>query len=168
MQRKGLTFIGMPGSGKSTVAKLLAHKMNCPFIDTDTIIESNQGMSLQDIVTSEGMNKLQELEEAALLLLTPELQIISTGGSVIYTEKGMKHLQQISHLVYLKTELKELEARIDNFDSRGMAIRPDQTFKDLYQEREPLYLKYADSTIETTNKTPTVVMEETFDLFHRK
>ena len=74
--------------------------------------------------------------------------MIATGGSVIYADLALAYLQSNSHLVYLRATIETLQARIDNWSSRGIATAPGQSFTALYNEREPLYRHYADSTID--------------------
>ncbi|APG28115.1 shikimate kinase [Syntrophotalea acetylenivorans] len=147
-KRSNIALVGMPGSGKSTVGLILAEELSRDFVDTDSLIESSQGRKLQHIVDMDGYAELRRIEENILLDLHVQNHIIATGGSVVYSQRGMTHLQSISIIVFLNVELSDLRSRIHNYDSRGIAKRPEQSFEDLFRERFELYTRYADITID--------------------
>jgi shikimate kinase len=91
---------------------------------------------------------LRKVEEEEILKIHPEKHVIATGGSAVYSEKAMGHLCAISTIVFLKADLEIIEKRIGNFNSRGIAKAKNQTFKDLFFERQPLYEKYAQTVID--------------------
>ncbi len=142
-----ITLIGMPGAGKSTVGVILAKMISYEFIDTDILIQIEQGVSLQDIVNVMGYLELRRIEEQVVCSLNTKNSVIATGGSVVYSKKAMGHLKNISRIVFLKTRYDTLLNRVDNFESRGLAKADNQTFSDLYNERMPLYEQYADFTV---------------------
>jgi len=143
-----LVLIGMPGTGKSTVGVLLA-KLTCrSFVDTDVLIQLSQGRPLQDIVDREGHLVLRAIEEQVILQFDCSNCVIATGGSAVYSPAAMAHLKRHGILVFLHTDLSVLEARVQDLGTRGLAKRPDQSFRDLFEERVPLYAKYADVTIQ--------------------
>jgi len=148
-----IILIGMPGSGKSTVGVILAKVMSRTFIDTDLIIQTSQNRSLQDIVDKEGHMALRKIEEEILLGLNCSNSIIATGGSAVYSHAAISHLKSNGIAVFLDVSIQMLEKRIYNFDTRGLAKRPDQTFDDLFRERLSLYQKYADITIDCEGLT---------------
>lgn len=142
-----IVLIGMPGAGKSTVGVMLA-KLTCrSFVDTDVLIQSSQGRPLQDIVDREGHLALRAVEEQVILKIDCSNCVIATGGSAVYSPAAMAHLKQHGILVFLHADLPVLEARVRDLDTRGLAKRPDQSFRQLFEERAPLYAKYADVTI---------------------
>jgi shikimate kinase len=152
--RSNIVLIGMPGSGKSTVGVILAKLMSLNFVDTDVFIQVSQGQSLQDIVDTAGHMALREVEEKELLTLNVNNHVIATGGSAVYSYSAMKHLKSDGIAVFLNVDLPTLELRIVDFDTRGLAKRPDQSVADLFDERFSLYTKYADVTINCLNATP--------------
>lgn len=148
-----IVLIGMPGSGKSTVGIILAKLTAKSFIDTDVLIQISQNRSLQNIVDNDGHMVLRKIEENVLLNLVCQNHVISTGGSAAYSEPAMQHLKLNGIFVFLHADLDTLRSRIKNFDTRGLAKKPDQSFEDLFQERHYLYTKYADITIESGGNT---------------
>lgn len=146
--KSNIVLIGMPGSGKSTVGVILAKMTSRDFVDTDVIIQTSQHRSLQDIVDLEGHMAFRQIEEDIILNLNCLNHVIATGGSAVYSPPAMKHLKSCGVIVFLDVGLPVLEARISNFDKRGLARRQDQSLGDLFRERLNLYRKYADITIE--------------------
>jgi shikimate kinase len=144
-------LIGMPGSGKSTVGVVLAKQTARGFIDTDVIIQTSQGRSLQDIVDRDGYMVLRRLEEETLLRISFRNHVIATGGSAVYSEAAMVHLKSDGFIVFLDTDLRTLKTRIHDFGTRGLAKSPGQSLDDLYRERLPLYRKYADLVVGCSN-----------------
>jgi shikimate kinase len=142
------TLIGMPGAGKSTIGIILAKNLSCGFIDTDILIQINRGKSLQEIINDSDFLNLRYVEEHEILKLNVKNHVIATGGSAVYSEKAMSHLKSISKIIFLDVEFEIIRERIRNFETRGIAKADSQTFKDLFDERQILYKKYADLTIE--------------------
>ncbi len=150
----------MPGSGKSTVGIILAKRVSRDFVDSDILIQVSQRRPLQDIVDSEGHMALREIEETVLLSLNCRNHVIATGGSAAYSDPAMKHLRSDGIIVFLNVDLPTLESRVNDFGTRGLAKRPDQSFSDLFAERLPLYTKHADITADNTNLSQEAVCEE--------
>jgi len=148
-----IVLIGMPGSGKSTVGVILAKLTSRDFVDGDVLIQISQGRSLQDIVDTEGHMALRRIEEEVLLALHCLNHVIAPGGSAAYSHAAMTHLKSNGVVIFLDVDLPTLESRIHDFDTRGLAKRPDQTFADLFEERFALYTKYADITIQCADLT---------------
>lgn len=142
-----IILVGMPGSGKSTLGRLLANRTQLPFADTDQYIEGKAGCSLQHYLDQHGYLQLRDLEERVILEHSFPDTVVSTGGSVVYSDKAMTHLKRFGRVLYLAVSEAELMARIHNFDSRGIACRPGQSFASLFAERSRLYQQYADITL---------------------
>lgn len=158
-QKNSVILVGMPGAGKSTLGVLLAKELNLDFLDTDVSIQVHEGRSLQDIMDSEGYMKLREIEEQVLLSIDASGKVISTGGSAVYSDAGMMHLKAQGTVVFLDVTLDELRRRIHNFDTRGIARRPDQSFEELFAERCALYNKYADIHYDCNGQSPAELLE---------
>ncbi len=146
-------LIGMPGAGKSTVGVQLAKVLGLGFVDTDLLIQSQQNRQLQDILDNDGYLALRQIEEAILLKTDVENTVISTGGSAIYSDSAMQHLRSLGVIVFLEVSLKELQQRVNDESSRGIARPAQQSFEDVYHERLPLYRQYADITYNNENAT---------------
>lgn len=145
--KTNLTLIGMPGAGKSTIGIILAKNLSLGFIDTDVLIQINRQKSLQQILDESGHLGLRAVEEEEILKLNVSRHVIATGGSAAYSDKAMTHLKAMSMIVFLEVSFHEIERRIRNFNSRGIAKAEHQTFRELYDERQVLYRKYAELTV---------------------
>jgi len=148
-----IVLIGMPGSGKSTVGVILAKRLSRGFVDTDLLIQTAQGRSLQTIVDSDGYLVLRSIEEQILLELDCSNQVIATGGSAAYSQPAMTHLKRGGILVFLHADLETLHQRVQDFSARGLAKAPEQSLDDLFRERISLYSTYADITIDSCHLT---------------
>ena len=148
MSSGNIVLIGMPGSGKSTIGVLLAKRTAHDFVDTDLLIQSAEQRSLQDILDSEGYLRLREIEARVLQDLEVQNHVISTGGSAVYSDEAMQHLKSGGICVYLEVSPDTLRRRITDYETRGIAKRPDQSFEDLFAERTGLYRRYADLTVQ--------------------
>ncbi|MBQ2952294.1 MAG: shikimate kinase [Clostridia bacterium] len=143
-----LILIGMPGCGKSTVGVVLAKALGMDFIDSDLVIQKAEGMRLSQIIEERGDEGFREVENRVNAHLTAENSIIATGGSVVYGEEAMRHLKQLGTVIYLQLSCEAIQERLGDLHARGVSIRPGWTLRDLYNERVPLYEKWADITID--------------------
>ncbi len=142
-----IILIGMPGCGKSTVGVLLAKTILCDFIDTDLLIQNQCKKSLCEIIENEGLESFKQIENDIIAALKTDNCVIATGGSTVYGEMAMKNLKSCGKIIYLKLSPKVIKKRIKNIKTRGIAMKKGCTIEDLYNERSPLYEKYADITI---------------------
>ena len=144
-----LVLIGMPSSGKSTAGVLLAKKIGYGFIDSDLIIQGEQGALLSEIIEREGAEGFLAIEERVNAGLMAMRCVIATGGSVCYSERAMRHLKS-----FLQLSEDEVERRIPNLVKRGVVMRGKvRTLGELYRERIPLYERYADVTVHCDGQT---------------
>ncbi len=148
-----IVLIGMPGSGKSTVGVILARLTGRDFVDTDVLIQTAHRRSLQDIVDRDGYMALRKIEEDILLKLDYRDHVIATGGSAAYSHTAMMHLKSQGIIVFLNVDLPTLRSRVKDYDTRGLAKRPDQSLDDLFAERFALYRKYAGITTDCIGLT---------------
>lgn len=145
--KSNIVLIGMPGSGKSTVGVLLAKHLAMEFVDTDILIQTKENRDLQSIMDSEGYMALRQIEEEVLMEFDRTHHVVSTGGSAPYSHKGMENLSKQGMIVFLNVSIPVLKSRITNYETRGIAKPDHQSFEDLFEERQILYRKYADITI---------------------
>lgn len=138
-----IILIGMPGCGKSTIGVLLAKEAGYAFVDTDILIQEREQCLLQEIVDQRGHLELRRIESEVCRSLDLHHHVIATGGSVVYCPLAMAHLRSIGTTVWLQLPFPEIARRIDNFTSRGLAKADGQSLEDLFNERQPLYERYA-------------------------
>lgn len=143
-----VVLIGMPGCGKSTVGVLLAKVLQFGFTDCDLLIQKRCSMSLQNIIDTCGLDRFLKEEEDTIVSFNDDNCIVATGGSAVYSQKAMEHLKKNGIVVYLSLPLEDIEGRLTNIKTRGVAMQKGTTVAELYKERSPLYEKYADITVE--------------------
>ena len=158
--RKNIVLIGMPGAGKSTVGVVLAKVVGHKFVDSDLVIQETYGKLLHELITEHGLNGFLEIENQVNAGLDMTKSIIATGGSVIYGKEAMEHLKEIGLVVYLKLSLESIADRLGDLQQRGVALKEGWGLKELYEERVPLYEKYADLTIDCEEKSIRQITEE--------
>ncbi|EED32270.1 shikimate kinase [gamma proteobacterium NOR5-3] len=147
-QFQTISLIGMPGVGKSTVGVILAKLIGLEFTDTDLSIQARESRTLQDIVDNDGYLHLRSIEEAVLLSEPINGRVLATGGSVIYSEAIMQRLRAAGPVVYLRADVATLLRRVAANPERGIASGADQSFEDIYNERTPLYERFASHTVD--------------------
>lgn len=157
---KNIVLIGMPGAGKSTIGVLLAKSMLLDFTDTDLLIQKKHSSALCDIIAECGIEEFLNIENDAICNCDFYNCVVATGGSAVYGEVAMKKLKENGKIVYLKVAPEELEKRINNIHTRGIAMKDGTTIAELYSERAPLYEKYADITVDCTNLMPEQCVDE--------
>ena len=160
MNKKNIVLIGMPGAGKSTVGVVLAKVVGHKFVDSDLVIQETYGKLLHELITEHGLNGFLEIENQVNAGLDMTKSIIATGGSVIYGKEAMEHLKEIGLVVYLKLSLESIADRLGDLQQRGVALKEGWGLKELYEERVPLYEKYADLTIDCEEKSIRQITEE--------
>ncbi|MBQ8554692.1 MAG: shikimate kinase [Clostridia bacterium] len=143
-----LILIGMPGCGKSTVGVVLAKALGMDFIDSDLVIQRKMNARLSAIIDQYGDDGFREIENHINAELEAENSIIATGGSVVYGEDAMRRMKELGTVIYLKLSYESVEDRLGDLHARGVTIKPGWTLRDLYNERCPLYEKWADLVVE--------------------
>lgn len=146
-----IILIGMPSCGKSTLGVLLAKRLGYRFIDSDLLIQETEGRLLHEIISESGNEGFLDVEERVNASIADKKAVIATGGSVIYGESAMKNLKSLGRVVYLKVPYDEMCRRLGDYSHRGVVIKKGSTLADMYAEREPLYEKYADLTVDVCN-----------------
>lgn len=142
-----VTLIGMPGSGKSCMGRTLSSKLHMKMIDGDKLIENIYKKRLHEIIAEHGLDGFKEIERNTLMSIDEDNVIISPGGSAVYYDEFMKKCKSRGVVVYLYCSPETILSRIGDFSKRGIVLKDGYTIHDLYEERAPLFEKYADITI---------------------
>lgn len=154
----------MPSAGKSTVGVIVAKNRGMSFIDTDVLLQTQQGRLLQDILNEDGIKVFLRIEESTILKMKCKNTVIATGGSAIYSEKAMTHLKQDGIVIYLHIGMETVNKRLNNIKTRGVVLSPEQTLDEVYNQRKPLYEKYADFSIDCSEYS----IDTTIDAIHQR
>ncbi len=152
MKKNNIILIGMPGAGKSTLGVLLARAMNYRFLDTDLLIQEQEGRLLCEIIAQEGLERFLEIEGDVNAGICVERTVIAPGGSAIYSEKAMRHFAEIGTIVYLHVPVTELSKRLGDLKRRGVVLKEGQSLETLYEERRVYYERYAQVTVDVTKE----------------
>ena len=150
---KNIVLIGMPGAGKSTIGVVLAKILGYQFIDSDLLIQRQEGKVLHELIEEHGIEGFLSIEEQVNRDIHVTHSVIATGGSVVYREPAMESLGKEGVIVYLQLSYENIKARVGDLDKRGVVIHNGCTLLDLYKERCPLYEKYADVTVNVDSMT---------------
>ncbi len=157
---KNIIFIGMPGVGKSTIGVVLAKHLGMSFMDSDLVIQEREGCKLHDLIEAYGTEGFLEIEDRVNASLNPTNTIIATGGSAVYCKNAMEHFRETGVVCYLKLSYEGICDRLGDLGQRGVVLKEGQTLLELYNERVPLYEKYAHVTIECENKNIREIVHE--------
>lgn len=169
---KNIILTGMPGCGKSTVGVVLAKAMGYSFIDSDLLIQESEKRLLSEIIEQDGLNKFNKIENKVNASINTDKTVIATGGSVVYGKEAMEHFKEIGVVVYIRLPYEEIEKRLGDLTKRGVSIKEGQTLLELYNERVPLYEKYADVIVEekgmTIPQTAIFIKDKCNEIFENK
>lgn len=146
---QNIILIGMPGCGKSTVGVVLAKILGYNFIDSDLLIQNREGRLLRNIIEEKGREGFHKIEEEINSSINVSNTVIATGGSVIYGRKAMEHFKTEGKIIYLKLTSETITERLGDITDRGISKKDGQTIAELYNERTPIYEKYADIVLNT-------------------
>jgi shikimate kinase len=145
-------LVGLPGSGKSTVGRQLARRLQLPFYDSDHVIEERLGCPIRVAFERDGEPAFRDLEEAVLDELTQiPRAVISTGGGAVIRPATRQHLRERGQVVYLNSTPDEIFRRLRHDVNRPLlqVADPLSRLRDLYAQRDPLYRETAHFVIET-------------------
>jgi len=155
-----IILIGMPGSGKSSVGVVLAKALGYGFLDADLLIQAREGQLLQDILNGRGVEAFLDVEGDVISSIDCRRTVIAPGGSCVCRANAMEHLRELGTVVYLELSYPEVEGRIHNMATRGIALRSGETLKDVYDYRTPLYEKYAHLKVQADGQSLAGTVEE--------
>ena len=147
-------FIGMMGSGKTTLAKKLSELMKKSYVDIDDLIELKENMSISEIFSKYGEDYFRKIENITLRSIGNS-EIIACGGGIIINKNNRKFLNENGFTIYLKTSLPILAKRLNGLNERPLIKNKDlqKTLSEIYHERKRLYEDAADLIIETDGKS---------------
>ena len=154
-----ISLIGMAGCGKSTVGSAISEKFNLSYIETDHLIEKKFLMTLEDIKKRFGYKFVRSSEEEVILSINSSTQIISTGGSAVYSSLSMKHLKSFSKIIYIDTPLATIVERIDIGQERGLAVPDGLSISDIYSERKPLYEEFSEHIVDGSKSVDGIIAD---------
>ncbi len=149
--KNSITLIGMAGAGKTTIGKILSSRFSYQFIDSDKIIENLYG-NTQGIIDAQGKEKFKHIEEEVLLSIKFNNTLLSTGGSAVFSSTAMQYLKESSEIIYLDVQFEIISDRIGDFSNRGFIKNSNQSYKEAYDQRVPLYRKYANHIVENNKE----------------
>lgn len=164
-EKENIVLIGMPGAGKSTLGIVLAKIVNYDFVDADLVIQNQCDKTLQKLIDACGPEGFIQVENQILRDMEASRSVIATGGSAVYSDEAMKHLSEIGHVVYLKISYDELRNRLHDLQERGVVLKGGigMSLHELYDERRPLYEKYAEITVDVNDLTITAAARKVAD-----
>lgn len=142
-----VSLIGMPGAGKSTVGVLLAKRLGYGFLDTDLLLQRQEGALLQTVLDRLGAERFLDTEAEVIAALDCRNTVIAPGGSAVLRELGAKRLKELGPVIFLDLPCGVVARRLGNLATRGVTLAPGQTLQELYDYRRPFYQKYADFTV---------------------
>lgn len=159
-KKNNIILIGMPGSGKSTVGVVLAKKLGWRFIDCDLVIQEKCRKLLHQLIEEKGEAGFVMLENEINASIVTDGAVIATGGSAVYGAEAMAHFRKMGKIVYLELAFEELKERLGDLHERGVVLKEGTSLRELYEERTPLYERYADIVVTCTGRGIRDVMEE--------
>ena len=160
MKSESMVLIGMAGVGKSTIGALLSEALGFDFIDLDDYILEKEGRTVQEIIDDEGEEALLQLEKRRMHEIDLTRKVVAPGGSIIYHSDLMEYLRQYSTLIYLEDSFENIEEKITNVSARGIVGLRNKSLRQIYDERRPLYAKYADITLSCQGKSEDQIVSE--------
>lgn len=156
-----IVLIGMPGAGKTTIGRKLSKALGRPVLDADDKVVEQTGRTIKDLF-QEGEDVFRQAEtEAVKTLAALDGIIISCGGGVVKRPENIGYLQQNGKIFFLNRDLAAIAGSVDKV-TRPLLNSAEDRLTQLYKERLPLYLKYADYTIpvdEDFDKTTEYIIE---------
>ena len=170
MEEKNIIFVGLMGSGKTTIGKQVSKSLDMEFFDTDHAVEVKTGVNIATIFELEGEEGFRLREHNLLVdLIDNQKKVIATGGGIVLKGENRKLLRQLGTVVYLRSNIKDLILRLKNDKTRPLIqnVNLDEKFNELYKERDPLYIEVADYIINTKNKKVSDIKNEILELLKK-
>ncbi|NCC23584.1 MAG: shikimate kinase [Deltaproteobacteria bacterium] len=163
-----LILVGMAGAGKTTIGRAVARALAWAHVDTDHIMEAWWGQDLESLRQRLGLEDFLRAEEQTILYLNIQRAVISTGGSVVYSEPAMRRLRAMGTIVHIHAGLDTIRSRIEAAPNRGLAMPPGYSLDDVYYERQELYLRYEQFRVSTDGVAEADAVQTILDLWLKK
>lgn len=148
-----IALVGLPGSGKSTIGRHLARRLQLELIDTDALIEKRLGETIRAFFEREGEERFRQVEHETLrdALTHPRRCVMATGGGIVLREDNRRLLARGAIVVYLRSSPEDLARRLRHDRQRPLlqVAHPLAKLRELYRVRDPLYREVAHFTVET-------------------
>ena len=163
---KSYCLIGLPHSGKTLFGNFLSLSKNKKFFDSDILLKRKFNKNLNDILKSKGTNDYLKEETSIIENINTNNILLSTSGSIIYSNKAMNHIKKNLNceIIHLKLSFPEFIRRIDDYNKRGIVNPNNLSLNNLYYERISLYNNYQDISFNADNKT--TLLEKLFIYIH--
>lgn len=162
-QNNNIYLVGLMGSGKTTVGKLLSKQLRRPFYDTDHEIVRRTGVTIPMIFEVEGEAGFRKREEQMIAELTQlDGVILATGGGAVISPANREQLKQHGTVVYLRGTVDELWQRTRHDRNRPLLQTqdPKARLRELYAQRDPLYREIADVIVDTGRQNVNVLVQQ--------
>ncbi len=167
MSKVNIVLIGMAGVGKSTVGSLLAKVLGFGFVDLDAYLRDKEGKTIQQIIDDQGEAALLDLEKRRMYEIDLGHKVVSPGGSIVYNPEVMEYLKQHADIIYLDDTFENIKSKLGNALARGIVGLKSKSLREIYNERLPLYSRYADITIKVEGKSKEDVVSEILKYRHQ-
>jgi len=160
--KKHIVLIGLPGSGKTTVGRVVAERLHAGFVDVDSVLNRKEGKPIAMIFAEKGEPAFREMERKEVTAaLANQPAVLAPGGGWAAQPGALEAARATGYVIYLKTRPETAASRAAPSGTRPMLMGedPEAQMRVLIKEREPFYLK-ADAKVETDKKTPEQVVAE--------
>ena len=160
MSKEGIVLIGMAGVGKSTIGTALAKSLDFGFLDVDDYIFQKDGKRIQELIDGIGEDAFLKLEKSRMFEIALSQMVVAPGGSIIYHPDLMDYLLENAVLIYLDDSFANIEVKLTGGLDRGIVGLRYKSLRQIYEERRPLYFKYADIITDCRGKSPDEIIAE--------
>jgi shikimate kinase len=147
-----IIFVGLPGSGKTTIGRQMGRRLGLPFLDSDTVIEQRLGCSIREFFDREGEERFRDIEQNVIDDLSKHHHgVLSTGGGAVLRPLNRQHLHARGKVVYLRSTPEEVFRRLRHDVQRPLlqVKDPQEKLRDLFSVRDPLYRETAHHVFDT-------------------